>query len=250
MIARGLCVLLATAGCQVDIAERDGAFYDGDGRAVHCAVDLDDVANNSLASVDGALDRAAARGEVAELYAHNPGKTVPLATIEHVLAGARDRGLAFVTYADFAAGAGTGPGLALSFDDASVGAWYDARPLFAAYGARLTFFVSRYARLQPAQRDQLRELAADGHAIEPHSVLHLRAPAYVEQHGLAAYLADEVVPSIDALVADGYPVTSFAYPFGARTGEIDRAILALDDIAVLRAVDFTYTGVVRSPCPR
>ncbi|MBA3453397.1 MAG: hypothetical protein H0T42_09930, partial [Deltaproteobacteria bacterium] len=137
------------AGCQEDVGEIDGVFYNGDGRSVHCAVDLDDEAHNSLASIDTALDRAAARGEVAELYAHDPGRTVPISVIEHVLAGARDRGLAFVTYADFAAGGGTGPGLALSFDDTYITEWHELRPQFQAVGARITFFVSRYPGVRP-----------------------------------------------------------------------------------------------------
>ncbi len=56
-------------------------------------------------------------GEIIELYAHNPGGTAKLETLEHVLAGASARGLAFVTYADFARGEARAPGLALSFDN-------------------------------------------------------------------------------------------------------------------------------------
>jgi hypothetical protein len=236
------------AGCQENVADIDGVFYDGDGRSVHCAVNLDDDAHNSLASIDTALDRAATRGEVAELYAHSPGRTVPVSVIEHVLTGAHERNLAFVTYADFAASAGTGPGLALSFDDTTVDAWYAMRPQFQAVGARVTFFVSRYAALQPEQHAKLHELAADGHAIEAHGVLHLRAPEYVEDHGLASYIADEALPSIQRMRDDGFPVSSFAYPFGARTREIDEAIL--DHVAILRSISFTYTGPVVDDCPR
>ena len=236
------------AGCHENVGDIDGVFYDGDGRTVHCAVNLDDDAHNSLASIDSALDRAAARGEVAELYAHSPGRTVPISVVEHVLTGARDRGLAFVTYADFAAGDGTGPGLALSFDDTSVDDWHAMRPQFQAVGARITFFVSRYPGVKPAQRAKLTELAADGHAIEAHSINHLRGPEYVEDHGLAAYIADEVVPSIEQLRTDGHPVTSFAYPFGARTDEIDRAVL--EHVAIVRSISFTLTGPVVDHCPR
>jgi peptidoglycan/xylan/chitin deacetylase (PgdA/CDA1 family) len=239
--------VLALAGCQADLGELDSVFYDGDHRSVHCAVDLDSDAHNSLASIDTALDRAAARGEVVELYAHSPGVTVPVATIEHVLTGAHDRGLAFVTYADFAAGAGAGPGIALSFDDTAVEGWLALRPAFQAVGARVTFFVTRYLHLPPADRDGLHVLAADGHDIEAHTVQHLRAPPYVEDHGLAAYIADEVVPSIDVLRAEGYPVAAFAYPFGARTSELDRAVLA--HVPILRSVTFSYGAPVESPCP-
>ena len=221
-------------------------FYNGDGRTVHCAVDLDTSAGNSLASIDTALDRAAARGEVVELYAHRPSLSVPLATIEHVLAGATDRGLPFVTYADFAAGTATGPGLALSFDDSGVPSWMVARPLFQQYHARVTFFVSRYAAISDDDRGLIGVLAGDGHDIAAHSVLHLRAPSYVEDHGLRAYLDDEVLPSIEVLRDAGYTVTAYAYPYGARTGELDHAIARY--VPILRSVSFAIGGAA-DPCP-
>jgi peptidoglycan/xylan/chitin deacetylase (PgdA/CDA1 family) len=222
-------------------------FYNGDGRVVHCAVDLDSSAGNRLGSIDTALDRAAERGEVVELYAHRPGLSVPLATIEHVLAAATDRQLAFVTYAEFAAGGGTGPGLALSFDDSGVASWMQARPLFQQYGARVTFFVSRYAAMSEDEHALIRELANDGHDIEAHSVRHLRAPSYVEDHGLGAYLAHEALPSIEVLRDDGYPVVAYAYPFGARTDELDHALRK--HVAILRSVSFAVEGAT-DPCPR
>ena len=234
-------------GCRADLGDLDGVFYNGDGRVVHCAVDLDRSTGNSWASIDTALDRAAERNEVVELYAHRPGLTVPLVTIEHVLAGARDRNLAFVTYADFAGGGGTGPGLALSFDDSGVSYWIEARPLFQRYAARVTFFVSRYAKMSDDEHGLIRELASDGHDIEAHSVLHLRAPSYVEDHGLRAYLDDEALPSIEVLHDDGYPVAAYAYPFGARTDELDHALGK--HVAILRSVAFAVGGA-SDPCPR
>ncbi len=243
-LALALASLMA---CRADLGELDGIFYDGDGRRVHCAVNLDSSAGVSLDDLDRALDRAAARGEVVELYAHRPGVTVPHGKLDHVLAGAAARGLAYVRYADFAAGGGLGPGLALSFDDAGITEWMSARPLFLHHGARVTFFVTRYHRLSDDDRANLRELAADGHEIAAHGVGHERAPAYVEENGLGAYLADEALPSIDILRADGYEVTSFAYPYGARTEELDRALAA--HVPVLRSVAFPVDGPL-GPCPR
>jgi peptidoglycan/xylan/chitin deacetylase (PgdA/CDA1 family) len=214
---------------------------------MHCAVDIDASTYNSRASIDSALDRAVDRGEVAELYAHHPGVTVSLDDVEYVLAGAHDRGLAFVTYHDFADPDATPrAGLALSFDDTSVDAWTAARPLFAKYGARVTFFVSHYRDLGDAEHAQLADLAADGHDIEAHSVLHLRGPDYVEARGMSAYLSDEVDPSIDDLRAQGFDVAVYAYPFGARTGQTDHAIL--ERVPVLRSVVFTWSEA-SSPCP-
>lgn len=225
----------------------DNVFYDGDGRAVHCAVNLDTDAHNSLASIDSGLDRAVARGEVIELYGHSPDFTLPLDKLEYVLAGAAARGLRFVTYSEFARGEGVGPGIALSLDDSGVTRWMNARPLFQRYGAHVTFFVSRYAGMGDADKANLRTLTTDGHEIQAHSVNHLRGPEYVEDNGLAAYMDNEVVPSIDVLRADGYDITAYAYPFGARTAETDAAILK--HVSILRSVSFSYSGVVQDACP-
>ena len=47
-------------------------------------------------------------------------------------------------------------------------------------------------------------------------------------HGLAAYLSDEVQPSIDGLVEAGYPPpAAYAYPFGEATDELNAALLAI-----------------------
>ena len=226
----------------------DGAFYDWDHRTVHCGVDLDSDTDNGSGSIDSALDRAADRGEVAELYAHHPTVTIPDSTIEYVLAGAQQRGLTFYTYEDLAdPTTPAGPGLALSFDDTSVDDWVATLPLFEQYAAHVTFFVSRYRYLSDAQHAELHTLADAGNAIEAHTVLHLRGPEYVEDHGLDAYMDDEVMPSISALRDEGFPVNAFAYPFGARTTDTDSAILG--NVKVLRSVSFTW-NVVASPCPR
>jgi hypothetical protein len=246
--ARTLTCVLALAACHHELADVDGIFDDGSGQKVHCAVDLDDDADNSTASIDGALDRAADRKETVELYAHHPGVTVSTGTIEHVLEGAVARGLTFVQYRDFAAGTASGPGLALSFDDTSIDAWIATQPLFAQYDAKVTFFVSRFKFITDAQRAELHALADAGHDIEAHSVLHLRAPEYVEDNGIAAYLDDEAQPSIDVLEAEGFDVVAFAYPFGSRTDELDRALL--DRVTVLRSVAFPWSVGVDSPCPR
>lgn len=172
---------------------------------------------------------------------------MPLETLAHVLAGAHDRGLGFFTYADFAHGRPVSPGVALSFDDTSVDAWVALRPLLAQYQAHVTFFVSRYRALDADQHAGLQLLATDGHAIEAHGVQHLRAPDYVDDHGLDAYLRDELDPSITALRDDGFEVTAFAYPFGVRTGQLDAAIGRR--VPVIRSIALS-DALVESPCPR
>lgn len=212
---------------------------------MHCAINIDSYAKISAASIETGLDRATDRGEVLELYAHNPGTTVTWDAIEALLAGAQARGLSFVTYADMVNDRRPGGGgLALSFDDRSLDSWLAGRELFSRYNARVTFFVSGWT---PAMRDGLRALAADGHDIQAHSVNHLRGPVVVEERGVAAYISDEVVPSIEVLRQDGHDAQAFSYPFGARTSETDRAILA--HVPLLRSVAFTWNSPAIDPCP-
>ena len=243
-----LAVLAGAAGCQEDVASIDGVFYNGDHRLVHCAVNLDTKSLVSESSADTGLDRAKDRNEIVEFYTHHPGAggTVPIDKIEHVLAGAQARGLAFNTYADFAHHTEVSPGISLSFDDTSVEAWIQILPLLAKYNAHVTFFISQYYALNAQARAGLHQLAAAGHAIEAHTVRHLHAPEYVEQYGLNAYLHDEVDPSIQVLRDQGFTIEAFAYPFGARTSETDQAIAKR--VPVIRSVAFSYPEV-ESPCP-
>jgi hypothetical protein len=60
-------------------------------------------------------------------------------------------------------------------------------------------------------------------------------------------MGDEVQPSIDVLQDDGYVLTTYAYPYGARTDETDRAILGR--IGQLRSVAMTWGAPVEAPCP-
>jgi len=214
---------------------------------VHCSIVLDTYARNDLASIEAGLDRAVANGEAFEIYAHDPGRTVSWSELEDVLAAIQRRGLPYFTYAELANRSVTPQaGVVLSFDDAYVGHWLAGADLYAKYGARITFFVAYYDNLDADDRQALHELVTRGHTVEAHSVNHLRAPLYVEQNGLTAYLRNEALPSIEWLEADGFPVTTYAYPYGARTSEIDSAML--DRVPLVRSVSFTWSGVA-DPCP-
>jgi peptidoglycan/xylan/chitin deacetylase (PgdA/CDA1 family) len=232
----------------VPLDETGEIYYRWDDRRVLCAAGVDTVSGNSLDSIRGALDRALADESVVLLFGHEPGGTLPLDRLDAVLAHAAAIGLPPVTFTELAAGGPPRAGYSLSLDDAHVDAWYDARPIFDRHGARISFFVTRYQAMREPQRARLAELAADGHDVQAHTVDHLRAPLYVEEHGLDAYLADEALPSIDALRDDGYHVVAFAYPFGARTSELDDALL--EHVPLLRSVSFStgYPGIV-DPCP-
>jgi len=252
---RAALALILLSACAVDpIAETDEVFYDWDGRDVLCAVGLDPASGNDLDSVLGGLDRAAERGEVLMMFAHAPGSHVPFDRLEAVLAHARDLGLDFLTARDLAEPDTPRAGFALSIDDSDVDAWMSARDLLLEYGARVSFYVARFDHLSDERRLALHELASDGHTIEAHGLRHLIAPDYVEEHGLAAYMNDEALPSIDLLRADGFDPVSFAYPYGSRTSELDAALL--EHVDTVRTVTFSALrfellpgSIVSDPCP-
>jgi hypothetical protein len=248
-LAALLLLAVCTAACgRTPIDELDEVYYRFDHRRVVCAISLDSKAGNELDSVYAGLARAKERGELLGLYTHDPGKTVSWDKLEAVLARTDELGLDFVTYPELErADLPERGGLLLSFDDTFVVDWYEGRELFDRYGAKVTFFVSRYDRLKPAQLTQLHQLYDDGHAIEAHSLNHLRASDYVIENGLAAYLHEEVLSELELMQADGFHPTVFAYPFGARTGELDDAILQYFDR--VRAVSFSLPELVADPCP-
>lgn len=223
---------LLLAGCG---SFDDALYFNWDDRRVVCAQNVDNLDHKlNLTKVVDRMQAAAANRQVYNLYAHVPGavpgETVSIELLENVLAEAERLHLGFVTYHDMLDHSAPRAGLALSFDDDAVDAWFAMRGMLRQHGARVTFFVTRYHSMSDATKAELFELAGLGHDIQGHGVEHLSAPQYVAEHGLEAYLRDEALPSIDALVADGLPASVFAYPRGERTDEIDRALLEHVDL--------------------
>jgi len=245
---RSVAALLVLAcACRTPLDELDGAFYAWDQREVHCAVEIDDRAGIPLDQILAGMDRAKERGEVVELLVHTPGVTVTMANLEAVLAGARDRELPFLTITEVLRGPPRA-GVALMYDDWQTHNWVASMDLLAQYGAHVTLYVGRYPNFKPDAYAELAELAAAGHDVEAHSITHPRGPTYVEEHGLRAYVEQEVLASIDVLRADGYEVLSYAYPFGFSTSEIDRAILDTGSVQIVRSLAKTHE-LRANPCP-
>jgi hypothetical protein len=228
------CIALVCA-CRTPIDGLDGAFYAWDGRQVHCSVEIDDRAGFSIDQILAGMDRAHDTGEVLELLVHTPGVSMTLERFEQVLAGVQSRGLAWLTATDLVRGTPTA-GVALMYDDWHTLEWVESMELLEKYDARVTLYVARYPGLHDSGREQLAQLAAAGHDIEAHGIMHMRGPGFVEEFGLRTYLDDEVLPSIDLLRGDGYEVVSYAYPFGAHTSEIDRAILDSGSVQFVRSL--------------
>ena len=237
-----VALIVLVAACDSTLVDEDDIYTRGAPEFVMCGNTIDDKASASIDAIGGALDRAQIDGTTVQLYAHKPGDlpgdTIEPSTIETVLAGVVERGMAYATYADLTRGEVPGS-LALSFDDHDIAGWTALRPLFAHYHARVTFFVSAFLALTETERAQLHELAADGHDIEFHSTNHFHAPAYATDHGTDGYIADEIAPGLAAMRADGFAPTIFAYPFGERTAELDDALRP----------HFAHVRAIHATCP-
>jgi peptidoglycan/xylan/chitin deacetylase (PgdA/CDA1 family) len=228
------------AGCDVSASAIDNIFSDGFDQPVVCGLNLDDKNSVSTDAINASLDRAQLEGKVVHLYSHRANASVDLSTLETVLAGAADRGLATVTYRELVDGVRPGAALALSFDDAFIDTWVGLLPLFADYDAHVTFFISRYGELDAAGLAGLRQLADAGHAVEYHSTSHRNAKEVVAERGAAGYVDLDITPGLVAMQAGGYQPRVFAYPFGARDEATDVALRG--QFPLLRASHFS--------CPR
>jgi Polysaccharide deacetylase len=246
------CALAFTlvAGCAPDdLADTDSSYDRWSHDRVLCGVGVDGD-GISVHEIEAGMQRAMDRGEVLILFGHDPRHTIDPARVDRILGAADRAGLPFVTFPELAdpAMANT-PGFVLAFDDAYVDDWWSLRDVFRARAARVTFFVSNYGDIKPAGIAELHALAADGHAIEAHGMGHRDAPDFVDRHGLDKYLAQEIDPLLDAMHADGFTPTTFAYPYGDRTGELDAALLRR--FKLLRSLTYLDRSLINSaPCPR
>jgi peptidoglycan/xylan/chitin deacetylase (PgdA/CDA1 family) len=109
--------------------------------------------------------------------------------------------------------------LLLTFDDRNFVGWEAARPIFAKYGAHVTFFVS--GDFLPENVRTLKRLASDGHSIGLHGFNHRNADKYVAKFGAERYYKDEILPQTDRARKFYVPYTSFAYPNCRRNDETD-----------------------------
>ncbi|WP_163544078.1 polysaccharide deacetylase family protein [Occultella kanbiaonis] len=116
--------------------------------------------------------------------------------------------------------------LLMTFDDCTVDHWFAHRGVFDDTDARVTFFVSHADRITDDETDKLRALQREGHTIASHGLRHLDGPEYVARHGMAAYLVNEIEPSISALAARGLGHRDFAYPYGRHDRATDNALTA------------------------
>ena len=114
--------------------------------------------------------------------------------------------------------------LLLTFDDRHWDQWLAAQPLFAKYGAHVTFFP--YGDLDASALAALRRLQDAGHTIGIHTRHHGNAAPFFAKAGGEAYWTDEVLPQKRMLESAGIRAETFAYPCSDRNDETDRFLLA------------------------
>ena len=245
---RVLLVLLVIAGALVsctndELVSQDEVFFQWNSNVV-CGASIDNKRALPLDQVRDALERARDESSVLVLYGHLPrgDSANSVGDLDGVLAAIQESGLPFLTFAELT-DTTSHAGVSLSFDDTFVDEWFAERETFLSYGAHVTFFLTRFHSLSDLQIDELRILEEDGHEIASHGRNHLNAKAYAEEHGVAAYMRDEFLPGQTIMQAAGFDPVSFAYPFGARSAELDEAIL--EHVSMVRGIP-----LVHNPCPR
>ncbi|CAN5910322.1 hypothetical protein BH11MYX3_BH11MYX3_29050 [soil metagenome] len=231
VLTRLLVVTCLAAGCH----DADWLMYGWDGRAVLCSGSVDNLGGGvDRHFVEQSFLHAQRNDEVALLHAHVPGVTVTREMVDWLLTTAETYHLDAVGYDELDPDHPPRAGLALGFDDQDIDGWLSLRDVFAAHRARVTFFVTRFHNYTDEMKAGLAQLAADGHDIEAHGVDHVHSGDYIDEHGLDAYIADEVEPSIEVLRAAGYAPSTFAFPFGEASESTWNRVLTVDGIQHVR----------------
>ena len=118
-------------------------------------------------------------------------------------------------------------GVLLTFDDGwNLSLWRQHLPLFEKYGTRCTFFINGAHNFNTNDDQAIKEIHDAGHEIAAHGANHIRAPEFIKEKGVSAYLRSEIEPLNAVLKTKGYEPTSFAYPMGDRNDTVDMALMS------------------------
>ena len=130
-----------------------------------------------------------------------------------------------------------GPGaIVLTFDDKYINEWFTADSIFSIYDWKATFCVTAYGTLTENEKLKLIMLQNNGHEIASHGTNHYNALSYLSHNSIEEYIKNEILPSLNEMKIDGLNITSFAYPGGVRSVEVDLALF--DYFSVLRGTTY------------
>ena len=140
-----------------------------------------------------------------------------------------------------------GPGaIVLTFDDKYINNWYKADSILSQYNWKATFCVTKYATLTEDEKQKLLSLQRKGHEIASHGAEHLNALEYLSNHSINEYIDEEILPSINKMRNDSLIITSFAYPGGVRSVELDLALY--EYFSVLRGTMYDRSNLINQSC--
>lgn len=114
-------------------------------------------------------------------------------------------------------------GVVFTFDDRNFDDWVQAIPLFDEFSVKATFFIS--GEIDEPAINAIGLLKGHGHAIGSHSVNHLKAVEYFEEHSPEQFLEREITPQMQQFARAGVMPSSFAYPMSRNDEATDRSLL-------------------------
>ena len=136
-------------------------------------------------------------------------------------------------------------GIALSWDDTgNIDPCYENLETFQKYNATCTVNLYSFSSSSQSAKDNLSALHSAGWEIAAHGQNHLDSIAFLNNHTSQEWLDQEILPNIAEITGYGYPVKSFAYPFGSQNDTTD-ALLA-PYFRTLRATNFGTVNVNES----
>lgn len=106
-------------------------------------------------------------------------------------------------------------GILLAFDDYSADSWEENFGLFSRYGAKVTFFVNLS---EPTEFCY--DAGKEGHEIAFHTVDHVKLTELGDEEVYA-----QAIAPIEVFREKGIELTTFAYPYGARSDHLDEMLL-------------------------
>ena len=137
-------------------------------------------------------------------------------------------------------------GVVFTFDDYYIAEWKMADDTLSQYNWKATFNVSNLNRINDEGWAILKSFQDSGHEIAGHGMNHLNSKEYSKIYGVQKYVTDEIIPMITAFNQKGLNVSSYVYPYGARTTEIDNELSSYFNI--LRGTSYGNIEPESAPC--
>lgn len=118
-------------------------------------------------------------------------------------------------------------GIALTFDDDRIDNWFQYLTFLDSANVKATFYVCKYNRFTPVQKQKLAIIQSHGHEIAFHSTNHYNMMDYVYKynHSIDELIKNEITDGLKLMNKDGFYPTTFAYPYGAHNGIYDKMLM-------------------------